>query len=626
MAQLPEDVDFDPESEEEPGFGVSCLSEPGAEEQCPCPLIGTDAVGSDAKSPAVEENGSEKGDLASAGHFLTTPKSATGLATLPAVFEPGSLRAYLAKMCPRNEDNKKYSDQEIMKSEASGPVQYWFSMSDCQVIMDRAGLSEVVHIVTDEALQRDPAAPQECFVAYWVRLEALLALYVSRKYHGVSFFNKSDEKVRSVLAALGYEDDDQSREAKALRKSLGPKRVQIPVTADKGDCLVDSCCKVLRVARGYGLEVKVLEVPEEETLPAVDAPRIAGTEVHCSICLRTWVPPQPRNALCPDCGIEVSHGWPLIGVEKPKRRGASSQPVGKKVQRTTMDMSQTVVAVKPPPAGDDVDEFSLASQICMPASQTAAEVEYMTAAEFHSAAQCSGDHFGFVGYLHFQPGMARKVQPRRGKEEVNLLKIVLADQSAPIQHLIWRDVVDKFLEFARQFPAEGRVMIGIENVTAKKEVGNAQNMVASPMRMLHSTAQTEYQVLDQPTASLTEKRPCPVNLLVLKFAALSKCTKPTTLNLVGYIDQVKGRETETGNYLTRGRIRDKSGTFLEFAALGRHAYSIANRGDCEMSVWFAVLKPPSSEVRCLWVYDEAQIYFGQHLTGGSYSSAKTAVA
>ena len=90
MAQLPEDVDFDPESEEEPGFGVSCLSEPGAEEQCPCPLIGTDAVGSDAKSPAVEENGSEKGDLASAGHFLTTPKSATGLATLPAVIEPGS--------------------------------------------------------------------------------------------------------------------------------------------------------------------------------------------------------------------------------------------------------------------------------------------------------------------------------------------------------------------------------------------------------------------------------------------------------------------------------------------------------------------------------------------------------
>ena len=60
MAQLPEDVDFDPESEEEPGFGVSCLSEPGAEEQCPCPLIGTDAVGSDAKSPAVEENGSEQ--------------------------------------------------------------------------------------------------------------------------------------------------------------------------------------------------------------------------------------------------------------------------------------------------------------------------------------------------------------------------------------------------------------------------------------------------------------------------------------------------------------------------------------------------------------------------------------
>ena len=143
-----------------------------------------------------------------------------------------------------------------MKSEASGPVVCWFSMSDYQIIMARAGLSEIVHIVTDEALQRDPAAPQDCFVAYWVGLEALLALYVSRKNHGVSFFHKSDERMRSVLEALRYQDDDRWMEANRLRKSLAPSvRVLIPLTADKGDCLVDSCCKVLRVARTYGHEV-----------------------------------------------------------------------------------------------------------------------------------------------------------------------------------------------------------------------------------------------------------------------------------------------------------------------------------------------------------------------------------
>ena len=54
-------------------------------------------------------------------------------------------------------------------------------MMDCQVIMQRAGLLNFVHIVTDETLQRDPAAPQDCFLAYWVRQEALLALYVSRE-------------------------------------------------------------------------------------------------------------------------------------------------------------------------------------------------------------------------------------------------------------------------------------------------------------------------------------------------------------------------------------------------------------------------------------------------------------
>ena len=94
-------------------------------------------------------------------HLLSTPKFATGLATWPAIIEPSSLRAYLAKMCDRNEDNQMFTDEDIMKSEASGPVVYWFSMSDCQIIMARAGLLEFVHIVTDEALQRDPAAPQD---------------------------------------------------------------------------------------------------------------------------------------------------------------------------------------------------------------------------------------------------------------------------------------------------------------------------------------------------------------------------------------------------------------------------------------------------------------------------------
>ena len=53
---------------------------------------------------------------------------------------------------------------------------------------------------------------------------------------------------------------------------------------------------------------------------------------------------------------------------------------------------------------------------------------------------------------------------------------------------------------------------------------------------------------------------------------------------------------------------------------------MAKRRKGEVSVWFAVLKPPSSDVRCLWVYEEAQIFFSQHLVGGGYSAAKTAVA
>jgi len=53
-----------------------------------------------------------------------------------------------------------------------------------------------------------------------------------------------------------------------------------------------------------------------------------------------------------------------------------------------------------------------------------------------------------------------------------VLKIVLADKSAPIHHTVWGDVVDKFLEFTRTFPAEGRVVISMDHVTAKKEVDN----------------------------------------------------------------------------------------------------------------------------------------------------------
>ena len=160
-----------------------------------------------------------------------------------------------------------------------------------------------------------------------------------------------------------------------------------------------------------------------------------------------------------------------------------------------------------------------------------------------------------------------------------------------------------------------------------KRLGNTNNVVACPMRVLHSTTQTEYQLLETPPVCLFVKRAFPANLMVLKFAALSNCAKPMIVNVVGYtytnIDQIKSRETEAGNYLTRGRIRDKSGKFLDFATLGRNGYSIARRGqDCEIGVWFAVQKPPTSEVR-LWVYEDAQIYYGQHQVGGSYAGAKT---
>ena len=155
-----------------------------------------------------------------------------------------------------------------------------------------------------------------------------------------------------------------------------------------------------------------------------------------------------------------------------------------------------------------------------------------------------------------------------------------------------------------------------------KRLGNTNNVVACPMRVLHSTTQTEYQLLETPPVCLFVKRAFLANLMVLEFATLSNCTKPTIVNLVGYIDQIKSRETEAR--LTRGRIRDKSGKFLNFATLGRNGYSIARRGqDCEIGVWFAVQKPPTSEVR-LWVYEDAQIYFSQHQVGGSYAAAKTA--
>ena len=208
---------------------------------------------------------------------------------------------------------------------------------------------------------------------------------------------------------------------------------------------------------------------------------------------------------------------------------------------------------------------------------TNSEVEYMTAAQYHTIAQCSGDTFGFKGFLHFWPSEPRKVQLKRQKEGVSVIKIVMADKSAPMHITVRRDQVEKFLEFSRHLPAEGRVMTAVKGVTAKKEYGNEQNVVTNPMRTLHSTSQTEYELLEDTPSSCIDQQAFPKSLLTLRFAELSKCTKPTTLNLVGFIDQVKTRETESGNFLAKGRIRDKTGHYLEFGALGRHAHTIARR-------------------------------------------------
>ena len=43
---------------------------------------------------------------------------------VPAEVAPNYLRAYLAKSCPRNEDNKNFTDEEIMISESKGTVEY----------------------------------------------------------------------------------------------------------------------------------------------------------------------------------------------------------------------------------------------------------------------------------------------------------------------------------------------------------------------------------------------------------------------------------------------------------------------------------------------------------------------
>ena len=87
---------------------------------------------------------------------------------------------------------------------------------------------------------------------------------------------------------------------------------------------------------------------------------------------------------------------------------------------------------KAPPEEDEADEFSLAAHVEMPASMTNSEVEYMTAAQYHTIAQCSGDTFGFKGFLHFWPSEPRTVQLKRQKEGVSVIKIVMADKSAPM--------------------------------------------------------------------------------------------------------------------------------------------------------------------------------------------------
>ena len=123
---------------------------------------------------------------------------------------------------------------------------------------------------------------------------------------------------------MEWEDDDSSKEATALRQSLGPKRVHIPKTPDKGDCLVESCCKLLIFARAYGHQVKQLEVSEGKHLGGA-----AIGDVHCTICLTTWVTPEPHNGQCPECGVDVVDGLPF-NQKNAKRKGDSDNNVEKK--------------------------------------------------------------------------------------------------------------------------------------------------------------------------------------------------------------------------------------------------------------------------------------------------------
>ena len=130
----------------------------------------------------------------------------------------------------------------------------------------------------------------------------------------------------SVLRDLGYEHDDLSEEAQTLRQSLGPKRVLIPKIPDKGDCLVESCCKLLRFARALGHEVQDLKLTDHD----MESDAGCSVQVQCSICLQTWDPPALPNGQCPDCGIVVINSLTASDTKKPKRRAASPKTVAKK--------------------------------------------------------------------------------------------------------------------------------------------------------------------------------------------------------------------------------------------------------------------------------------------------------
>ena len=251
-------------------------------------------------------------------------------------------------------------------------------------------------------------------------------------------------------------------------------------------------------------------------------------------------------------------------------------------------------------------------------ASSAADLEYLVAADYHQRDNVFGDDFAFEGYFVYGPEAVKHVElsePKsRQKKTEPLYTFLVGDESAPLLCKFWGkaalQVLHKVTQWRNKNLHDKMIRVRITFVAVQKEKAKKSKLM-TPRRVLVSSDTTTFECVHSFQRKHDEciEPALNENIFLTSFECLRNVAIPFEVSLAGKVYTVGDvRRTKKKETILDFTLQDENGLYIQCMAHGRPAESDVIKADQEIIAYFGSAQPGlDGDSGKIWFFSESHV-------------------